>query len=393
MSVKRLMAACVAAAIMPLAAMEIVADAGEFPERAEWLEGLKGRLEAWSDNVVTLLDGPGAKWEGGKVTLRLSNRPKVAHTLTGRNIVELNPNWADTTPDEVDGACIHELGHVVQDYRPLPGRAVPYSVPPAWIREGIVDWMRWCNFEGEAGRRGVWEMAKKRPKHDDSYRITAAFLDWTAKNHGGNEFIVKLNKICRDGRYSEKTWEELTGKTRLQLATMWRDEIAPKELDAADSRGVKLKVTGVAVADDTREGKREAKFLPPETRVVVPSDKQLALFRVEYDIPTNKNVRIYLRENGDPKRFGCIFGISGSGLCSGVGVVPRILHLDAKDYRGTGDMYDGGVLVKSIRLFCSEEGDRGDFHVCDAPVNVLFAKDGEKKTDGVKVLEPLPLRK
>ena len=233
MSVKRLMAACVAAAIMPLAAMEIVADAGEFPERAEWLDGLKGRLEAWSDNVVTLLDGPGAKWEGGKVTLRLSNRPKVAHTLTGRNIVELNPNWADTTPDEVDGACIHELGHVVQDYRPLPGRAVPYSVPPAWIREGIVDWMRWCNFEGEAGRRGGWEMAKKRPKHDDSYRITAAFLDWTAKNHGGNEFIVKLNKICRDGRYSEKTWEELTGKTRLQLATMWRDEIAPKESTAA----------------------------------------------------------------------------------------------------------------------------------------------------------------
>lgn len=93
--------------------------------------------------------------------------------------------------------------------------------------------------------------------------------------------------------------------------------------NAAEAKGVKLKVTGVAVVDDTYDGKREAKFLPPETRVVVPSDKQLALFRVEYDIPTNMNVRIYLAENGAPKGFGCVFGTSGSGLYSGAGVVAR----------------------------------------------------------------------
>ena len=160
--------------------------------------------------------------------------------------------------------------------------------------------------------------------------------------------------------------------------------------ERAKASGVKLKVTGVAVVDDTYEGKSGAKFLPPETRVVVPSEKQLALFRVEYDVPTNMNVRIFLEQNGDPKGFSCNFGTSGSGLYSGIGVVPRILHLDAKDYLGSGDIYDGGVLVKSVRLSCYGEDDECGFYVCDVPVNVLFAKDGEKKTDGFKVLEPLP---
>lgn len=159
--------------------------------------------------------------------------------------------------------------------------------------------------------------------------------------------------------------------------------------NAADAKGVKLKVTGVAVVDDTYEGKSGAKFLPPETRVVVPSDKQLALFRVEYDVPTNMNVRIYLAQNCEDER-GCNFGTSGSGLYSGAGVCSRILHLDGKNYLADGGLYDAGVLVKSVRLSCYEENDECGFYVCDAPVDVLFAKDGEKKTDGLKVLEPLP---
>ena len=169
--------------------------------------------------------------------------------------------------------------------------------------------------------------------------------------------------------------------------------IAAIAANAADANGVKLKVTGVAVVDDTYDGKRGAKFLPPETRVVVPSDKRLALFRVEYDVPTNMNVRIYLDANGHEDKFGlgCNFGTSGSDLYSGAGVCARILHLDGKNYCEGGDLYDDGVLVKSVRLFCyEEEDDECGFYVCDAPVNVLFAKDGGKKTGGFKVLEPLP---
>ena len=154
---------------------------------------------------------------------------------------------------------------------------------------------------------------------------------------------------------------------------------------AADASGISLKVTGVAAVDNTKEGRRGAKFLPPDTRVVVSSAKQLALFRVEYDVPTNMNVRIFLEQNGDMSELGCAFGTGASGLYRGTGTVIRLLALD-------GDVYDRGVLLKSVRLLYKiDSGDKlGAHYVCDAPVNVLFAKDGDKKTDGFYVLKPLP---
>ena len=155
--------------------------------------------------------------------------------------------------------------------------------------------------------------------------------------------------------------------------------------DAADVSGISLKVTGVAVLDETQGDRAVVKYLPPDTRVVVPSARHFALFRVEYDVPTNMNVRIFLEENGDMSELGCAFGTSASGLCRGTGTVIRLLDLD-------GDVYDRGVLLKSVRLFYKiDSGDKlGTHYVCDAPVNVLFAKDGDKKTDGFYVLEPLP---
>ena len=182
---------------------------------------------------------------------------------------------------------------------------------------------------------------------------------------------------------SRKLWEY--GTVLLGILVSTSAYCAAK---VADADGIKLKVTGVAVVDDTKEGRSGAKFLPPDTRVVVSSAKQLALFRVEYDVPTNMNVRIYLGGNGCADELGYVFGTSGSGLYSGTGVGTRILHLDARNYLHGGDVYDGGVLVKSVRLFYTNGN--GSHYVCDAPVNVLFAKDGGKKTDGFSVLEPLP---
>ena len=155
--------------------------------------------------------------------------------------------------------------------------------------------------------------------------------------------------------------------------------------DAADARGISLKVTGVAAVDDTEEGLRGARFLPPGTRVVVSSPDQIVLFRIEYETPADMNVRIFLEENGDTAGLGCGFGTGASGLYSGAGTVSRPLHL-------YGDVYEKGVSLKSVRLFYGTDSDDGmDTHyVCDTPVDVLFAKDGDKKTDGFHVLEPLP---
>ena len=156
--------------------------------------------------------------------------------------------------------------------------------------------------------------------------------------------------------------------------------------DAADANAISFKVTGVAVVDETQEDRAEIKYLPPDTRVVVPSARHFALFRVEYDVPTNMNAYIFLGENGDTARLGLGFRTGASGLYKGTGTVAKPLGLDS-------DVYDKGVLLKSVRLSAEIEGNDGEeaklVYVCDAPVNVLFAKDGGKKTDGFSVLEPL----
>ncbi|MBP5509525.1 MAG: hypothetical protein J6Z49_01240 [Kiritimatiellae bacterium] len=198
-------------------------DVSKVPEKAEWAEKeLKPALEAYVLKVVELLDGKGAKWTRGEVVLTLDPKYEgVAEACSEKRHITLGMKFAAEFPHEVKGACVHEFAHVVQDYRSAPGRADPYKAPPSWLTEGISDWVRWCNYEGEAGLKGVYAMAKEKPKHNDSYRITAAFLDYVVRKYD-RDLIVKLNKVCREGRYGEHIWKKFTGKSRRDLAEEWK---------------------------------------------------------------------------------------------------------------------------------------------------------------------------
>lgn len=157
--------------------------------------------------------------------------------------------------------------------------------------------------------------------------------------------------------------------------------------DVPKASDFKLKLTGVAVADDTGDDyKVVGKVCKPETRVVVKSGKQLAMFFVDYDFPTNASVRIWLQPNCTGSGTGGRFGSSPSGVYSGKGKVQRILHLE-------DDCHDRHVLLKSVRLAVSVEGgegaDQGDFYIGDAPVDVVYAHGELKEGDEFDVLEPL----
>ena len=214
-----------AGAALPLASLAGVfkIDSSKTPEKAEWADKeLKPALEGYVDKVVELLDGKGAKWTRGEVVLTLDPRYKgAAEALSEEKRITLGMKFARDFPDEVKGACVHEFAHVVQDYRPTEGRARPYKAPPSWLVEGIADWVRWCNYEGEEGRKGVYRMARENPKHDDSYKITAAFLDYVVRKYDP-DLVMKLNGICREGKYGENVWVTLTGKSRQSLAAEWK---------------------------------------------------------------------------------------------------------------------------------------------------------------------------
>ena len=197
-------------------------DAKAFPKKAKWAKTvLKPALEAHMPKVVELLDGDGAKWNRGEVTIVLTDEEGVAWTVAGSNKIWLCMEFAKSYQDEVVGACIHEFAHLVQDYRSMEGRADPYDSGPDWLCEGIADWVRWMNMEGEAGVKRATDDAKEDPRHDASYGVTASFLDYVAKTYD-RDFVRKLNGICRDGRYEEGVWKSQTGKTLMELEDEWR---------------------------------------------------------------------------------------------------------------------------------------------------------------------------
>ena len=197
-------------------------DATKVPEKKDWAENkLKSELEKRAKLVIELLDGKGSLWTRGDVTLIIHPNDGVASASAQIRTIWLSSKFAEKFPHEVIGACIHEFTHIVQDYCPAPGRAVPYASVPGWLVEGIADWVRWVNYEGESGLKHITEEAKSSPRHDAGYKTTASFLDYVSKQYD-SEFVMKLNKICRQGKYTEEVWATLTKKTRAQLADEWK---------------------------------------------------------------------------------------------------------------------------------------------------------------------------
>lgn len=220
-----LLLALVCHAAPPKPMVTFTVDASQAPEKKAWAEKeLKPAIEAYAKNVVELLDGKGAKWTRGDVTLILDPKDGVAASSAQSCKIWLSLKFAEKMPQEVKGACIHEFAHIVQDYRPGPGRAEPYAKTPGWLVEGIADWVRWVNYEGKAGVKRVTDGAARNPKHDASYGTTAAFLDYVSKKYDRN-FVSKLNKLCREGKYGEEVWTDLTKKTREQLAEEWKHQL------------------------------------------------------------------------------------------------------------------------------------------------------------------------
>ena len=208
-------------------------DATKFPDIAKLVEEKFRRpIEAMSPKVMTLLDGEGAKWTGGEITIIPTDEKGCAWTTGGGKIWLCN-GFVKRCPGEVVGACLHEFGHLVQDYRPLEGRADPYDSGPGWLCEGIVDWVRWFHMEGAEGIKDANEGAKKEPKFDDGYGTSASFLDYIARTYD-RDFVAKLNKTCRDGRYGEGVWKSLTGRTLAELEEEWKTFL--KGLDSATGK-------------------------------------------------------------------------------------------------------------------------------------------------------------
>ena len=225
MKISKFTLSLVVSAASLIASAAVVVDSSKMPEHSKWAkEELQPELERYLPKIVKLLDGEGATVPDVDYTVVLEPKLNVPAYCAGRKIC-LSMEFVRNYPHEAKGACVHELAHVVQDFCPRPGRSHPYRGVPGWIVEGLADWVRWLNYEGEKGLKRAERDALRERAYDAGYGASAVFLDWVVKKYN-KDLIVKLNQICREGKYDEpKVWVGLTGKRVEVLAGEWRDSM------------------------------------------------------------------------------------------------------------------------------------------------------------------------
>ena len=149
-------------------------------------------------------------------------KPMDGVAFTAGNRVVANSVWLKSElKGEAIGSLVHEAVHVVQQVGGHGGEN------PGWIIEGTADYIRWFKYEPQShGADLVW---LRRLRHfsghyDDSYRITANFLNWVSEKYDPT-IVTQLNAAMREGTYDASLWSHFTGKTAPELGAEWKADI------------------------------------------------------------------------------------------------------------------------------------------------------------------------
>jgi Peptidase of plants and bacteria len=188
--------------------IKIVIDYAQTPELKDWVETrLRPTLETWYPKIVQSLPSEGYSAPKRFTVTFDKDMDCVAYTA-GTKVVCAGRWFKQNLDGEAAGAVVHEMVHVVQQYH---GRN------PGWLVEGVADYIRWFKYEPADQRP---RPDPKNAKYTDSYRTTAAFLEYVAANHD-HEFVVKMNAAMREDRYTPDLWKVYTGKTVDELWSLY----------------------------------------------------------------------------------------------------------------------------------------------------------------------------
>ena len=198
----------------------ITIDTSAAPDLQDWARTkLAPVLALWYPRIDGVLASDGFV-APTHVVITFKPEPGVAETIGTE--VSGNSEWFRKQLDgEAVGAMVHELVHVVQQY----GDREPETFP-AWLTEGIADYIRFFEFEPDYhGADDVW-LARRdlsKVRFDGGYRQSANFLDWVTRKYDP-QIVQKLNATARRGDYNEGIWRQRTGKTVVELDEEWMKE-------------------------------------------------------------------------------------------------------------------------------------------------------------------------
>ncbi|MCY2989299.1 MAG: basic secretory protein-like protein [Planctomycetota bacterium] len=184
---------------------EIVFDTAETPELTDWVKSrLRPVCEQWYPKIIELLACDGYR-PPRRFTVTFRKDMQGVASTSGKQIACAGRWFQQNLEGEAIGAVVHELVHVVQQY----GRARGVDRNPGWLVEGVADYIRWFQFEPPALRP---HPNPARAKYTDSYRTTAAFLNYVVEQHD-KQLVPQFHAALRANTYTPELWKTYTGKT------------------------------------------------------------------------------------------------------------------------------------------------------------------------------------
>ena len=199
-------------------AYRFTVDFTDAPELEEWSrQKLAPVVSEWYGKLVGLLPSEGFT-PRREVRFRFKDDMGGTPAYAAGGEICLNHSWyVSEQKGEALGAVVHEMTHVVQDYGGGDKQA------PGWLVEGIADYTRWFLYEPQT--RGARFTKRNDDIHyNDSYRVTANFLDWCQRKYS-RDLVRILNAASRVGEYDEAIWKRVTGKTVQELGEEWKREL------------------------------------------------------------------------------------------------------------------------------------------------------------------------
>ncbi|HSY19008.1 MAG TPA: basic secretory protein-like protein [Candidatus Acidoferrales bacterium] len=197
---------------------EIAINTSAAPELKDWAQNkLSPALAEWYSKIVALLPSEGFT-APARFSLTLKPMNGVAYT-TGTKVVA-NSTWLETElQGEAVGSLVHEMVHVVQQFD---------GDNPGWLVEGSADYIRWFKYEPQShGADIIWFQKHGKtfsPHYNDSYRITANFLNWVSEKYD-KDIVTQMNAAMRENKYEDDLWKKYTGKTAPELGEEWKKEV------------------------------------------------------------------------------------------------------------------------------------------------------------------------
>jgi hypothetical protein len=199
---------------------EITVHEAEAPRLKDWVQTqLAPALAEWYPKIAAMLPSEGYS---APTNFSITLKPVDGVAFTSGRRVVANSDWLESEiGKEAVGSLVHEAVHVVQHF----GGNATHN--PGWLVEGTADYIRWFKYEPQShGADLVWLRQQRHftPRYNDSYRVTANFLNWVSEKYDA-KIVGQMNAAMRDGKYDDGLWRQYTGKSAPELGAEWQREI------------------------------------------------------------------------------------------------------------------------------------------------------------------------